>query len=221
LTSAWPPLGADFLGDARNFCSERSQRVHHRINGVLELEDLTPRIDRDLLRQVAVRDRGGDVRNVADLRCEIRGQHVDVVGQVFPCAGYPADFSLATQSALGADLLGDACNFCGEGVKLIDHLIDHVFDLKNLAFNIDRDLLRQVAVSDCRRDLGHVAQLDRQIRSQHVDVVGQILPGAIDAFDVRLTAQPALGADLLGDTRNFCGERPQRVHHRIIEVRII
>jgi hypothetical protein len=35
---------------------ERGQLVHHRVEGVLELEDLAAHVDGDLLRQVAVRD---------------------------------------------------------------------------------------------------------------------------------------------------------------------
>ena len=40
-----------------------------------------------------------------------------------------------------------------------------------------------------------------------VDVVGEVLPGAGDAFDVRLAAELALGADLAGDAGHFARRR--------------
>ena len=42
-----------------------------------------------------------------------------------------------------------------------------------------------------------------------VDVVGEVLPGAGDALDVGLAAEPALGADLAGDAGDLVGEGPQ------------
>ena len=39
-----------------------------------------------------------------------------------------------------------------------------------------------------------------------VDVVGQVLPGAADAFDLRLAAELAFRADLARHARHFRGE---------------
>ena len=49
-TSAWPPsaLGADLLGHARDLGGERVELVDHRVDGVLELEDLALGVDGDL-----------------------------------------------------------------------------------------------------------------------------------------------------------------------------
>ena len=49
----------------------------------LQLEDPPLRVDRDLLGEVALRDGGGDLRDVSHLRGEVRGEAVDVVGQTF------------------------------------------------------------------------------------------------------------------------------------------
>ena len=84
-------------------------------------EDLAADFDGDLLRQVAVGDRGGDARHVAELHGEVAGQLVDVVGQVLPGAGDAADLRLAAELAFGADLARHARHFRGERVELVDH----------------------------------------------------------------------------------------------------
>ena len=58
---------------------------------------------------------------------------VDVVGQVLPGAGDALDLGLAAELALGADLAGDAGDFGGEAVELVDHRVDGVLQLEDLA----------------------------------------------------------------------------------------
>ena len=60
------------------------QLVHHRVDRGLQLEDLAAGVDVDLLRQVALRDRGGDLGDVPHLAGQVVGHRVDVVGQVLP-----------------------------------------------------------------------------------------------------------------------------------------
>src|SRR3712207_7739363 len=48
------------------------------------LEDLPSDIDRDLAREIAVRDRGRNLGDVAHLTGEVAGHHVHVVREVFP-----------------------------------------------------------------------------------------------------------------------------------------
>ena len=78
----------------RSCRGERVQPVHHRVDGVLQLEDFTLHVDRDLLRQIALGDRGCHVGNVAHLAGKVVGHQVDVVGQVLPRAGDPAHLRL-------------------------------------------------------------------------------------------------------------------------------
>src|SRR5204863_8079093 len=80
--SAELAVGADLAGHARHLRGERAQLVHHRVDGVLQLQDLALDVHRDLFRQVAAGDGGGHLGDVADLRGEVGGHHVDVVGQV-------------------------------------------------------------------------------------------------------------------------------------------
>src|SRR4029077_18910423 len=120
--------------------------------------------------------------------------------------GDTGDDGLAAEPAFGADLACDAGHFAGEGVQLVHHRVDGLLQLQDLARDIDRDLFRQIALRDRRRDLGDVAHLTGQVASHVVDAVGQILPRAGDALDLRLTAEPAFGADLARDARHFAGK---------------
>ena len=60
------------------------------------------------LREVAVRDRGRDLGDVAHLVGEVGRHEVDVVGQVAPDSRDALDSRLAAEDALGADLARDA-----------------------------------------------------------------------------------------------------------------
>src|SRR5204862_220578 len=97
--------------------------------------------------------------DAADLVGEVGGHDVDRVGEVFPGAGDAGDFRLPAKLALGADLARDAGDLGGEGPELIDHRVDGVLQLEDLALDVDRDLARQVAAGDGRGDVGDVAHL--------------------------------------------------------------
>ena len=89
-TSAWPPsLPSVPTSRATRVTSDakRVELIDHRVDGVLELEDLALDVDGDLARQIAVGDGGGDVGDVAHLAGQVRGHRVDVVGEVLPGAG--------------------------------------------------------------------------------------------------------------------------------------
>ena len=57
--TAQPALGAHLAGHPGHLVGERRQLVDHRVDGVLQLQDLALRGHGDLLRQVALRHRGG------------------------------------------------------------------------------------------------------------------------------------------------------------------
>ena len=77
----------------------------------------------------------------------------------------PLDLGLAAELAFGADLLRDAGHLGGERVQLIDHRVDGVLQLEDLALDVDGDLLREVAVGDGGGDLGDVAHLAGEVRA--------------------------------------------------------
>src|SRR5688500_8511651 len=120
-------------------------------------------VDGDLFRQVAVGDGDGDVGDVTDLGGQVTGHGVHTVGQVFPCSGDTGDDRLAAELAVGADLAGDAGDFGGEGVELIDHGVDGVFELEDFALDVDGDFFRQVAVGDGDGDVGVGSELCCQV----------------------------------------------------------
>src|SRR5207245_8493838 len=112
-------VGADLAGHARHLFGERVELVDHRVDGVLELEDLTADVDGDPFRQVALLDRGRDLSDVADLARQVAGHDVDVVGEVLPDAAHADNLGLTPQPALVADLAGHARHLVGERVELV------------------------------------------------------------------------------------------------------
>ena len=196
-------LGAHLARDARDLAREGVELVDHRVDRVLELEDLAAGIDGDLLGEVALGDGGRDVGDVADLAGQVARHRVHVVRQVLPRAGHARDVGLATELAFRADLSGDARDLAGERVELVDHRVDGVLLLEELPANVDGDLLAQVAPGDRHRDLGDVAGAGGEIEGHRVDVVREVLPGPGDAADVGLTAELALRAHLVGDAGHF------------------
>jgi hypothetical protein len=141
-------VGADLAGDARDFVGEAGQLVDHAVDRLGECGDLALGLDGDLLGQVAVGDRGGDLGDVAHLRGEVAGQLVDVLGEVLPGARHTLDLRLATEAALRAHLTRHAGDFVGERSELVDHAVDGLCECGDLALGLDGDLLRQVAVGD-------------------------------------------------------------------------
>ena len=155
-------------------------------------------VDRDLLRQVAVGHGRRHLGDVAHLAGQVAGHEVHAVGQVLPRAGDALHVGLAAELAFGAHLAGHARHFRGERAELIDHRVDGVLQLEDLALHVDRDLLRQVAVRHGRRHLGDVAHLAGQVAGHGVHAVGQILPRAGDALAPRPGRRACLRCPLRG-----------------------
>src|SRR6185437_10759367 len=135
------PFGADLARNACDLVGKGVQLVDHRVDGVLQLQDLTADVDCDLLREVAVGDTGGDLGDVAHLAGQVAGHQVHVVGQVLPHSADALDVRLAAELAFGADLARDTRHLTGERVELVDHLVVRVLQLEDLSANVDRDLL--------------------------------------------------------------------------------
>src|SRR2546430_1790516 len=90
-TSAWPPSLPSVPG------GKGGELVHHRVDRVLEREHLAFHVDVDLLREVALRHRGGHVGDVAPLRSEVAGHRVHVVGEALPAARHALHLGLAAK----------------------------------------------------------------------------------------------------------------------------
>ena len=91
------------------------------------------RVDRDLLREVAVGDGGRDVGDVAHLGRQVGGEDVHVVGQVLPRARDAAHLGLPAELAFGAHFLRDARHLRRERAELVHHDVDRVLELEDLA----------------------------------------------------------------------------------------
>ena len=208
-------VGADLARHAGDLLGEDAQRVGHRVDRLGQRGDLALGVDGDLLGQVALGHRGGDLGDVAHLRRQVRRHEVHVLGEVAPHAGDVAHLGLAAELALGADLARHARDLVGERAQLVDHHVDGLLELEDLALGVHGDLLGQVAVGHRRRDLGDVAHLAGQVGGHEVDVVGEVLPRAGDAGDRGLAAELALGADLARHARDLVGEGAELVDHRV------
>src|SRR5690606_38570340 len=208
-------LGADLARHARDFRGEAVELVDHRVDGVLELGDLAAHVHRDLARQVAARHGRGHLGDVAHLAGEVGRHRVDVIGQVLPGAGHVGDLRLSAELAFGTHFARHAGHFRGEAVELVDHRVDGVLELGDLAAHVHGDLARQVAARHRGRHLGDVAHLAGEVGSHRVDRVGQVLPGAGHAGHDRLSPNFALAADFARHAGHFRGEAAQLVDHRV------
>src|SRR5262249_40434518 len=137
--SAWVPsfpsvptsraLGVTWPAHARSSSAMEELRVGRArppasprawiIRDSTEIGDLAARLDGDLLRQVAVGDRGGDERDVAHLVGQVAGEHVDGVGQLPPGAGHPGHPGLAAQLPLDAHLARHRGDLLGERAQRV------------------------------------------------------------------------------------------------------
>src|SRR5207249_4839810 len=191
------------------------ERIDRRVDRVGELGDLALGLEGELAAQVAVGHGRDDARDTAHLAGEVARHRVHVVGEVLPGAGDLFHVRLTAELALGADLAGDARDLGRERPELVDHAVDGVLEVEDLAADVDGDLARQVAGGDRVGDVGDVPHLGGEVAGHEVDGVGQVLPGAGHAADVGLAAVLALGADLARDARDLGGERAELVDHRV------
>src|SRR5438105_3340434 len=212
------PLDAYLAGHARDLLGEDGQGFGHLVDGVRERRDLTLGLQLELFLQVALGDGGDDPGDASYLVGQVAGHHVHVVGEVLPGAGHPLDLGLTTQLSLGTDLAGHPADFGGEGIELVDHDVDGVLQLQDLAAHIDRDLLGQVAPGDSGCHLGNVAHLGSEVAGHVVDVVGQVLPDPAHALHLRLPTEAAFGADLSRHPGHLARECVQLVDHHVDRV---
>ena len=173
-------------------------------------------LDPDLPGEVALGHGRRHVGDGAHLVGEVRGELVDVVGEVLPDAADLRRLRLPAELAFDSDLARDSRDLARERVELVDHRVDGVLQLEELALHVDRDLLAQVAVRDRGRDLGDVSHLTGQVAGHQVDVVGEVLPDTADLDRDRggLT-ELALGADLARNPGHLGDEAVELVDHRV------
>src|SRR5207245_682176 len=208
-------LHAHLAGHARYLLGEGGQRVGHAVDGLRQRGDLALRFEGQLAPQVAVGYRGHDARDASHLVGEVAGHRVDVVGEVLPDPTDALDLGLAAELAVGAHLAGDTRDLGRECVELVDHRVDGVFLVQELTERIDGDLLGEVDRRYLRHALADAAHLVGQVAGHRVDVVGEVLPDAADAFDMGLAAELALGSHLVRDAGDLGREGVELIDHRV------
>src|ERR1019366_5363226 len=184
-----------------------AQRLNHGVDVVLELGDLALGLDADGAGQVARGDRAGHLGDRPDLAGEVPGQLVDVLSQPLPGAGHVLHFGLATEQPLAAHLPRDAGDLGRERRELVDHRVDGVLQLEDLALDIHGDLLTEVTPGHRRRDLRNVPDLTGEVAGHGVHRVGQVLPRARDTRYLSLAAELPIGAHLPGHPGYLRGEQ--------------
>ncbi len=194
---------AHLAGHAGHLRRERAQLIDHGVDRVLELEDLALDLDGDLLGKIARGHRLRHVRNVAHLAREVARHEVDAVREILPRPRHVPHVGLAAQLAVRAHLAGHARHLRRERPQLIDHRVHGVFQLENLALDVDGDLLRQVPRGHRLRHVRDVAHLAREVARHEVDAVREILPRPRDPLHLGLAPELALGAHLAGHARDL------------------
>ena len=101
----------------------------------------------------------------------------------------------------------------GRAAQVVDHRVDVVLELGDLAARLDLNRAGQVALGDGGGHFGDGAHLVGEVGGEQVDVAGEVLPGAGRAGHVRLAAEPPFDADFARDVGHLLGERRQRVGH--------
>src|SRR5206468_602883 len=189
--------------------------IDHGVDRVLQLQDLALDVHRDFAGEVAFGHRRRHAGDVAHLGGEIAGHQIDIVGQILPGACHSLDLGLAAQLAFGAYPTRRSSDLGGKGIELIDHGVDSVLQLEDLAFDVDGDLAREVAFGHGGGDAGDVAYLGGEIAGHGVDTVGQILPGEIGRVSCRERAQLSVRAGLAGQEHHVGGTCMRLVYKEV------
>ena len=205
----------DLARHAGDLVSERRQCFGHAVDRLSEFGDLALGVNFEFQVQVAVGNGSHDFGNTAHLARQVARHEIDVVGEVLPGTRHAFHLCLAAQAAFRADLARDARDLRGERAELVDHGVDGVLELFDLALDVDRNLFREVARRHGGRDLGDVTNLAGQVAGHEVDALGEVLPRTRHAFHVSLAAKDAFGTYLACHTSDFRGERSKLIDHRV------
>ena len=201
------------LCHAAYFGSEAIQVVHHAVDGVGQVGYFAFGFKSQLLGQVTLRYGGYYFHQSPHLRGQVGGHVVYVIGQVLPHTGHVGHRCLAAELALGAHFLRHPGYLAGEDVKRVHHLVQVVLQVEQLAVDVYRNLLAQVAARYGGGHVGNVPYLRGQVAGHRVHVVGQVFPGAAHVRHFGLAAELAFGAHFAGHPGYFVAEDVERVHH--------
>src|SRR5712671_6089816 len=206
---------ADFTRDVRHLISKRREGIGHIVDGVGKGGDFALRLHGEALVKITIGHRGHHLDDPADLVGQVGGHEIDVVGEVLPGAGDAGHHGLAAELAFGAHLARYPADLAGKRIELVDHGVDGILQLEDLALDVHRDLAVEVAACHGGGDLRDVTDLCREVAAHGVDRVGQVLPCPGYARNDRLHAKPALCADLAGHAGDLGEEGAKLLDHRV------
>ena len=192
-----------------------AQVADHLINVVFEGADFSRRFDGNGTRQVALCHGGGDIGDGAHLGGEVVGELVDVAGEVAPDARGSGNARLPAQLSFDTHFARDSGDLIGEGSQGIDHAVNGVGELCDLAFGLENQFSLEVAIGHGGDHFGDTAHLSGQVGGHGVDVIGEVFPGSGHAFHDGLAAEFTLGADFASHARHFRSEGIELVHHGV------
>jgi len=129
-------LALQHAGDAREVRLEpvllgvavgrQPQVVDHRVDVVFEVRHFAAGVDLNRPREVALGYGGGDFRDRAHLRGEVRGEEVHVTGQVLPGARGARHVRLPAEAAFDTHFARDGGHLIGEDREGLRHVVDGV-----------------------------------------------------------------------------------------------
>src|SRR6185503_17519345 len=121
-----------FAGDGGHLVGEGTKRVGHGVNGFGQGGDFAFGFENEFLREVAVGDGGHNLDDTAHLLRQVTGHEIHVIGEILPRTGHTFHIRLTAELSFGAYFFGNAGNFGGERVQLIDERVDRVLQLEDL-----------------------------------------------------------------------------------------
>ena len=152
-----------------------TQIADHRVDVVLQLRHLAARLDLDRARQIPLGHGGRDLGDGAHLRGEVRGEQVDVAGEVLPGAGGARNIRLPAETALDADFPRDRGDLIRESRERVRHVVDGLGERRHLALRTNREVLLEVSIGDRGHHLHDAAHLLGEVHRHHVHGIGQVL----------------------------------------------
>src|SRR4030095_2890642 len=99
--------------------------------------------------------------------------------------------------------------------QILDHRVDVVFELHDLAARVHLNFTREVALGDRGGDIGDGADLGRQVGGEKIDVVGQVFANPAGAGNVCLAAQSSFDTHFARDRGDLLGKDRQRAGHAV------
>ncbi len=164
----------------------------HLIHIVLQIGHLTCCLNGNFLTQVTVGHGRGHLGDGPYLCGKVGSELVHIVCQVLPSTTCARHLSLASKLTFHTHFAGNGGHLGRECVKRVDHGVDRISQLCDLALSLQFQLLRQVASCDRCHHFGDAPHLGGKVVAHGVHVVGQVLPSAGYAFHLGLASQFSL-----------------------------